>query len=91
MTRARRMVAFSIEAEWIEEDGVWLATSKDVTGLVVEAETLDLLKQELQEVIPALIELNGIDGQIERQRKEHNNVVPFTLHTHQSEELALCM
>ena len=80
-----------IEAEWHQEEGMWLATSEDIVGLVIEAENLDLLKEELKEVVPVLVALNGINGKLKPKSKDQENVVPFTLVTHASEELSLCM
>jgi len=48
-----------IRAEWDDEASVWVATSDDVTGLVTEAETLDLLSEKLQTMVPELLDANG--------------------------------
>jgi predicted RNase H-like HicB family nuclease len=53
----------SVRAKWDPEAGVWVALSDDVPGLVAEATSLDELFSELQELIPVLLELNGVkDG-----------------------------
>jgi predicted RNase H-like HicB family nuclease len=53
----------SVRAKWDPEAGVWVALSDDVPGLVAEAASLDELFSELQDLIPALLELNGMkDG-----------------------------
>lgn len=41
------MMVFDIHAAWDAEAGVWIATSEDVLGLCVQAETFD----ELVEVV----------------------------------------
>lgn len=61
MATTRRVL--SVQAKWDPEAGVWVALSDDVPGLVAEAASLDDLFSELQELIPALLELNGMkDG-----------------------------
>ena len=51
---------FFIRAEWDEEARVWVATSEDVPGLATEAETVESLIEKLRDMIPALLEANGI-------------------------------
>jgi len=41
---------------------VWLATSEDVPGLVVEAGTWPAMINEVQLVLPELLELSGAVG-----------------------------
>ena len=50
-----------VNAEWDDEARVWVATSDDVPGLVTEAETVEALEAKLKNMIPELLELNGID------------------------------
>jgi hypothetical protein len=49
----------SIDARWDGEASVWIATSKDVPGLVVEAETWPAMIEEVRLVLPELLELSG--------------------------------
>ena len=49
----------TINARWESEAGVWLATSTDVPGLVVEAETWPSMIEEVRLVLPDLLELNS--------------------------------
>lgn len=51
--------AFSVKATWDEEAQVWVATSDDIPGLVTEAPTQPELLQNIRELIPDLLELNG--------------------------------
>jgi hypothetical protein len=44
-----------IQARWDGEAGVWLATSKDVPGLVIEADSLAI--KEVRLVLPELFAL----------------------------------
>jgi len=48
-----------IAARWDAEAGVWVATSDDVPGLVVEAATWPAMIEEVRLVLPELLELEG--------------------------------
>jgi len=48
-----------MRAEWDGEAGVWVATSDDVAGLAMEADTLEGLSAKLQVVVPELLDANG--------------------------------
>ena len=49
----------SINARWDGEAAVWIATSEDVPGLVVEADTWPSMIEEVRLVLPDLLELSG--------------------------------
>jgi hypothetical protein len=49
----------AITARWDGEAGIWLATSEDVPGLVVEAATWTAMIDEVKLVVPELLELSG--------------------------------
>lgn len=51
-----------VRADWDDEAGVWVATSSDIDGLAVEAETLEKLSEKVCAALADLIELNGFDG-----------------------------
>jgi hypothetical protein len=51
--------SITILARWDHEGSVWLATSHDVPGLVIEAETLPAVINEIQLVLPELLELSA--------------------------------
>jgi len=48
-----------INARWDGEASVWIATSGDVPGLVVEADTWPAMIEEVRLVLPELLELSG--------------------------------
>ena len=52
----------TIQARWDSEASVWLATSDDVPGLVGEADTWPGMINEVQLVLPELLELSGAGG-----------------------------
>ncbi len=49
-----------ITAGWDEEAGVWVASSEDILGLVSEADKLEALRDKLADLVPELIEENGL-------------------------------
>ena len=49
----------NIDARWDDEASVWIATSNDVPGLVVEADTWPAMIEEVRLVLPELLELSG--------------------------------
>lgn len=49
-----------IHAQWDDEASVWYATSEDVPGLCVEADTFDNLVKVATELTPELLELNRV-------------------------------
>jgi hypothetical protein len=48
-----------VRAVWDDEAKVWVATSDDIVGLAIEAETLERLSEKVVPAIEDLIELNG--------------------------------
>ena len=51
-----------VRADWDDEAGVWVATTSDIDGLAVEAETLEALSDKVCKAIVDLVELNGFEG-----------------------------
>jgi hypothetical protein len=51
--------SITVDARWDAEASVWIATSKDVSGLVVEADTWPAMIEEVSLVLPDLLELSG--------------------------------
>lgn len=49
--------SLTIQARWDDEVGVWIATSQDAPGLVVEAETWGSMIEEVRLVLPDLLDL----------------------------------
>ncbi|SFI84703.1 DUF1902 domain-containing protein [Albimonas pacifica] len=50
-----------VRANWDEEARVWVASSQDIDGLAVEADTLEALQPKVVAAICDLLEANG-DG-----------------------------
>ena len=50
---------YTVNITWDEEADVWIATSEDVRGLVMESESYDTLVGRLKVAVPELLELNG--------------------------------
>jgi hypothetical protein len=53
----------TIQARWDSEAGVWLATSNDVPGLVVEADTWPGMINEVELILPELLDVAGQGGE----------------------------
>jgi hypothetical protein len=51
--------SITIDARWDPEASVWIATSSDVPGLVVEADTWSAVIDEVRLVLPELLEASG--------------------------------
>ncbi len=49
-----------IHADWDPEAGVWVATTRDLRGLVTEADTMEALRAKLPGMILDLLEENGM-------------------------------
>ncbi len=53
------MNEYVINFLWDNDAFVWVATSEDIPGLVLESGSLDALMERVRFVIPELLELNG--------------------------------
>ena len=58
----KQAVLVKIYAVWKKEANVWVASSSDIYGVETEAKTLMALEEKLNQIIPDLLQLNGIDG-----------------------------
>ena len=56
------MNEFIINLTWDSESAVWIATSEDIQGLVLESGSLDALIERVRFAAPELLALNGIKG-----------------------------
>jgi uncharacterized protein DUF1902 len=54
--------AITIDARWDAEAAVWLATSEDVPGLVIEAGDWPSMIDEVRLALPELLALEGEEG-----------------------------
>ena len=52
------MDRITVNISWDEEANVWIATSNDLPGLVLESKSIDILKKKISDAIPELLELN---------------------------------
>jgi hypothetical protein len=56
-----KQLSIIVRAIWDDEAGVYVATTSDLHGLAVEAATLEHLCTKVLDIVPELLELNGID------------------------------
>ena len=54
------MSEYKIKFQWDAEVAVWIATSDDVPGLVLESGSFDVLVERVRYAVPELLEMNGI-------------------------------
>lgn len=54
---------YVIHFTWDDEAGVWIATSDDIPGLVLESGSFDALLERTCFAIPDLLELNASKAQ----------------------------
>lgn len=53
-----------VRASWDDEASVWVAGSSDVPGLATEAATFEALRDKVLQMIPELLELNGVTSDL---------------------------
>lgn len=51
---------YVVNFTWDNEADVWIATSKDIPGLVLESGSFDELIERVRFAIPELLELNAV-------------------------------
>jgi hypothetical protein len=56
------MLEYAVSLIWDSEASVWIATSKDIPGLVLESGSLDALIERVRFAAPELLSLNGTSG-----------------------------
>jgi hypothetical protein len=59
-----KTLSILVRAKWDDEAGLWVASSTDIDGLSVEAETLELLEKKIMAAVSDLIDLNGINSDL---------------------------
>ncbi|MBO5536158.1 MAG: DUF1902 domain-containing protein [Clostridia bacterium] len=52
-------MSYRIKFLWDDEAAVWIATSQDVPGLVLESGSFDALVERVRIAVPELVDLNG--------------------------------
>jgi len=56
------MPEYTVKLLWDDEAAVWIATSDDIKGLVLESGSLDALIERVRFAAPELLTLNGSNG-----------------------------
>lgn len=64
---------YVVNAQWDDEAAVWVATSDDIPGLATEAETMELLLEKLNVMIPELLAAN------DALPEQNHPAIPFQL------------
>ena len=55
------MKGYNVQLVWDDEAKVWMATSNDIPGLILEGESADKLISRVMLAAPEIIELNGVE------------------------------
>lgn len=56
---------YNINLFWDNEAGVWIATSEDIKGLVLESGSVDALIERVRYAVPELLMLNNqVEGEV---------------------------
>ena len=55
------MEGYNVQLVWDDEAKVWMATSDDIPGLILEDDSADKLIQRVMLAAPEIIELNGVE------------------------------
>lgn len=50
---------YFVHAQWDEEGKCWYVSDTNIPGLFAEADNLETFQRELDELVPALLELNS--------------------------------
>ena len=53
---------YIVRFTWDEEAGVWIATSDDIPGLVLESGSFDALLERTRFAVPELLSLNACES-----------------------------
>lgn len=54
---------YKVTFTWDDEAGVWIATSNDIPGLVLESGSFDALIERVRFAVPELLELDNSNNQ----------------------------
>lgn len=58
---AGKQKEYIVNLNWDDDAAVWVATSEDIPGLVLESGSLDALMERARFAIPELLSLNNTD------------------------------
>jgi len=53
------MSEYNVNLSWDNDAAVWIATSEDIPGLVLESDSFDVLIERVKHAAPELLELNN--------------------------------
>lgn len=54
-------MVYNVKLTWDNDASVWVATSEDIKGLVLESNSYDALIEKVKVAVPELIALNSIE------------------------------
>ncbi len=65
------IMEYTIKLTWDSEARVWIATSDDIDGLVLESGSFDALIERVRYTIPELLELNNNNNNYNKSANLH--------------------
>ena len=65
------MSQYVVLLSWDKEASVWIVSSDDIPGLVLESGSLDALIERVRFAAPELLALNGINGRTDIKKPRH--------------------
>jgi hypothetical protein len=63
MLEVKIMPEYIINLVWDNEAAVWISTSQDIPGLILESGSLDALIERVRFAAPELLDLNGLQNE----------------------------
>lgn len=51
-------MSYTVKLFWDSDADVWIATSDDIKGLILESDSLDVLIERVRMAVPELLKLN---------------------------------
>jgi hypothetical protein len=63
MQEVKIMPEYIINLSWDNEAAVWIATSQNIPGLILESGSLDALIERVRFAAPELLALNGLKNE----------------------------
>ena len=73
-------MSYRIKFLWDDEAAVWIATSQDIPGLVLESGSFDALIEKVRYAVPELLELNREKESVYRLAflsERHDQVIAY--------------
>jgi hypothetical protein len=68
------MAEYKVRLTWDDEAYVWMATSEDVPGLVLESGSIDALIERVKYAVPDMLDLKDTDIKVDFEARKQVEV-----------------